>query len=121
MKELIQMIARALVDRPELVNVESVKGGSTSILKVSVGVEDTGKVIGKKGRTANALRTILKAVAAKEKKRVALEIEDNLHRPPSAEREMIPEGMSHWEKNDILPPFAERRSDGNERKRWHAF
>lgn len=77
MKEIIQMIAQALVDRPEAVNVEVVDGNYTSILRVSVGRGEAGKIIGKKGRTADALRIILNAIAAKEQKRIVLEIQDD--------------------------------------------
>ncbi len=76
MKELIEVIARALVDEPDTVSVTEVYGSNTSILELTVAKADLGKVIGKKGRTAGALRTILSAVSAKEKKRVVLEIVD---------------------------------------------
>lgn len=74
MKEIIQTIAKALVDQPDLVFVTEIGGANTSILELSVAKEDIGKVIGKQGRTAGALRTILSAVSAKEKKRAVLEI-----------------------------------------------
>ncbi len=74
MKELIKTIARALVDEPESVSVSEVGGMHTSILELTVAKTDIGKVIGKQGRTADALRTILSAVSAKEKKRALLEI-----------------------------------------------
>jgi predicted RNA-binding protein YlqC (UPF0109 family) len=81
MKEIAEMIAQALVDRPETVSITSVDGNATSILKLSVGQGETGKLIGRQGRTANALRIILTAIASNEKKRVVLEIEDELRRP----------------------------------------
>jgi predicted RNA-binding protein YlqC (UPF0109 family) len=74
MKEIIQIIAKALVDQPELVFVTEIGGTNTSILELKVAKADIGKVIGRQGRTAGALRTILSAVSAKEKKRAVLEI-----------------------------------------------
>ena len=76
MKEMIEMIVRALVDEPELVSVSEVGGRHTSILELTVAKADIGKVIGKQGRTAGALRTIMSAVSAKTKKRTLLEIVD---------------------------------------------
>ena len=76
MKEIIQTIAKALVDEPDLVSVTEIDGMQTSILELKVSKSDIGKVIGKKGRTATALRTILSAVSAKTKKRAVLEIMD---------------------------------------------
>jgi predicted RNA-binding protein YlqC (UPF0109 family) len=74
MKELIKYIAQALVDNPEQVSVEEVEGNQTSVLELKVAKEDLGKVIGKQGRTARAMRTILSAASAKIKKRTVLEI-----------------------------------------------
>ena len=74
MKDLIQHIAEALVDQPEKVHVEAVEGNQTSVLELKVAKEDLGKVIGKQGRTARSMRTILSAVSAKVKKRTVLEI-----------------------------------------------
>ena len=74
MKELIYYIARALVDNPEQVTVSEVQGNQTSVLELKVAKEDLGKVIGKQGRTARAMRTILSAASAKVKKRTVLEI-----------------------------------------------
>jgi predicted RNA-binding protein YlqC (UPF0109 family) len=74
MKELIKYIAQALVDNPEQVRVEEVEGNQTSVLELKVAKEDLGKVIGKQGRTARAMRTILSAASAKVKKRTVLEI-----------------------------------------------
>jgi hypothetical protein len=74
MKELIDYIARALVDHPEQVSVSEVEGNQTSVLSLKVAKEDLGKVIGKQGRTARAMRTILSAASAKIKKRSVLEI-----------------------------------------------
>ena len=74
MKELITQIARALVDHPDQVSVSEVEGNQTSVLELKVAKEDLGKVIGKQGRTARAMRTILGAASAKAKKRTVLEI-----------------------------------------------
>lgn len=74
MKHLIETLAKALVDFPEQVKVTEVEGENTSVIELSVAKEDLGKVIGKQGRTARALRTILTAASAKIKKRAALEI-----------------------------------------------
>ena len=74
MKDLINYIARALVDHPEEVSVTEVEGNQTSVLELKVAKEDLGKVIGKQGRTARAMRTILGAASAKLKKRTVLEI-----------------------------------------------
>ena len=74
MKELITYIAKALVDHPEEVEVSEVEGNQTSVLELKVAKEDLGKVIGKQGRTARSMRTILSAASAKMKKRTVLEI-----------------------------------------------
>ena len=74
MKDLIKYIAQALVDNPEQVSVSEVEGNQTSVLELKVAKEDLGKVIGKQGRTARAMRTILSAASAKIKKRTVLEI-----------------------------------------------
>ncbi len=74
MKDLIGYIAKALVDNPEDVTVSEVEGNQTSVLELKVAKEDLGKVIGKQGRTARAMRTILSAASAKIKKRTVLEI-----------------------------------------------
>jgi len=74
MKDLIKYIAESLVDNPEQVAVKEVEGNQTSVLELKVAQEDLGKVIGKQGRTARAMRTILSAASAKLKKRTVLEI-----------------------------------------------
>ena len=74
MKDLITLIAKALVDSPEQVSVNVLEGSQATVLELNVAKEDLGKVIGKKGRTAKAIRTILNAASAKEKKRAVLEI-----------------------------------------------
>ena len=74
MKDLVQYMAEALVDEPEKVQVNVVEGENSIILELKVAPEDIGKVIGKSGRTAKAMRTILSAAATKLKKRSILEI-----------------------------------------------
>lgn len=74
MKDLIEYIAKALVDRPEEVRVLEVEGEKTSVIELSVAKEDLGKIIGKQGRTARAIRTILTAASTKLRKRSVLEI-----------------------------------------------
>ena len=74
MKELIMFIAQELVDLPDQVSVDEIEGNQTSVIELKVAKEDLGKIIGKQGRTARSLRTILGAASAKERKRVVLEI-----------------------------------------------
>lgn len=74
MKDLVKYIAQALVDNPEQVTISEVEGNQTSVLELKVAKEDLGKIIGKQGRTARAMRTILSAASAKLKKRTVLEI-----------------------------------------------
>jgi len=74
MKELIEYIAKALVDNPDQVYVSEVTGEQTSVLELKVAKEDLGKVIGKQGRSARAMRTILSAASTKLRKRTVLEI-----------------------------------------------
>ena len=74
MKDLITYIAKALVDKPEEVVVTEIEGEQTSVLELKVAKEDLGKVIGKQGRTARAMRTILSAASTKINKRSVLEI-----------------------------------------------
>lgn len=74
MKELLETIARALVDYPDEVTVNEVEGDNITILELRVSKEDMGKVIGKQGRIAKAVRTVVKAAAVKENVRVAVEI-----------------------------------------------
>ena len=76
MKDLVGYIAASLVDNPEQVAIEEVAGDQASVLELKVAKEDLGKIIGKKGRTAQAIRTILNASSAKTKKRTILEILD---------------------------------------------
>ncbi len=74
MKDLVEYIAKALVDNPDQVKVSEIEAEQTTVLELSVAKEDLGKVIGKQGRTARAIRTILSATSAKVRKRVVLEI-----------------------------------------------
>lgn len=76
LKDLIKTIAEALVDQPEQVSVTEVGGDHISVLKLRVAKTDIGKIIGKGGRNANAIRTILSSVSAKNKRRALLEIEE---------------------------------------------
>lgn len=74
MKKIIEIIARALVDEPDFVSVSEVGGAHTSILELRVAKTDIGKIIGKQGRTAGAMRTILSAVSAKTRRHAVLDI-----------------------------------------------
>jgi predicted RNA-binding protein YlqC (UPF0109 family) len=74
MKDLIAYIAKALVDKPEEVVVTEIEGHQISVIELKVAKEDLGKIIGKQGRTALAIRTILSGASAKLKKRSSLEI-----------------------------------------------
>ena len=74
MKNLVEMIVRALVDNPDEVNITETAGESIIILEISVSADDVGKVIGKEGRIANTIRTVVKAAAAKLDKKVTVEI-----------------------------------------------
>jgi len=74
LSDLISFIAKALVDDPDAVEVRAVEGERTLVLELTVGDGDLGKVIGKDGRTARAMRTLLAATSAKQSKRAVLEI-----------------------------------------------
>jgi predicted RNA-binding protein YlqC (UPF0109 family) len=74
LRELIDYMAKALVDHPEQVEVSELQGEQTSVIELRVAKEDLGKVIGKQGRTARAMRTILSAASTKIRKRAVLEI-----------------------------------------------
>ena len=74
MGELVKVIAKALVDFPEQVSVNEVEGNTSIIVELKVAPEDMGKVIGKQGRIAKAIRTVVKAAATKDNKRVIVEI-----------------------------------------------
>lgn len=74
MKELIEIIAKALVDEPDQVRVTEIEGEKVTIIELRVAPSDLGKVIGKQGRTARSIRTLLNATATKLRKRAVLEI-----------------------------------------------
>jgi len=74
MRELVEYVAKSLVDNPDQVEVKEVAGEQTSVLELKVAQPDLGKVIGKQGRTAKAMRTILAAASTKQGKRFVLEI-----------------------------------------------
>ncbi len=74
MKEMIEYIAKSLVDDPNAVEVTEIEGSTSIILELRVAPEDMGRVIGRNGRVANAMRTLLRVQAAKQGKRVTLEI-----------------------------------------------
>lgn len=74
MKDLVEVIAKALVKNPEQVNVSEMPDGNGTVYELRVAQEDMGKVIGKQGRIAKALRTVVKAAATRENKKVTVEI-----------------------------------------------
>lgn len=74
LKDLIEYVAKSLVDNPDAVQVQEVEGEQTSVIELKVAKEDLGKVIGKQGRTARAMRTIMGAASTKSRKRSVLEI-----------------------------------------------
>jgi hypothetical protein len=74
MKELVEYIVKALVDKPEAVEVKETQGESVTILEIRTAPEDSGKVIGREGRIANSIRTIVKAASAKQNKKITVEI-----------------------------------------------
>jgi len=74
LRNLVEVMAKALVDLPDQVNVAEVEGEQTTVIELKVAKEDLGKIIGKEGRTARSLRTILAAVSTKLRKRSVLEI-----------------------------------------------
>jgi len=74
MKELVQYLARSLVNNPEAVEVKEIQGDTASVLELRVAKEDLGRIIGRQGRTAKSIRTLLHAVATRDHRRVVLEI-----------------------------------------------
>ena len=74
MKELVQYLARSLVNNPDAVEVKETQGESASVLELKVAKEDLGRIIGKQGRTAKSIRTIMNAAASKANRKVVLEI-----------------------------------------------
>lgn len=76
MKNLLELIVKQLVDHPDDVNINEISGEQTCVFELRVNKEDLGKIIGKQGRTARSIRTLLSAAAVKDSKRVMLEIID---------------------------------------------
>jgi predicted RNA-binding protein YlqC (UPF0109 family) len=74
MKELVQFLARHLVNHPDMVEVKETQGETASVLELKVAKEDLGRIIGKQGRTAKSIRTILNAAASRTNRKVVLEI-----------------------------------------------
>jgi len=74
MKELVQLLARSLVNHPDAVEVKEIQGDTASVLELRVAKEDLGRIIGKQGRTAKSIRTILNAAASRANRRIVLEI-----------------------------------------------
>jgi predicted RNA-binding protein YlqC (UPF0109 family) len=74
MVELVEAIAKSLVDHPEAVDVKEIQGRTATVIELRVAPEDMGKVIGKQGRIAKAIRTVVKAAATKANKKIAVEI-----------------------------------------------
>jgi predicted RNA-binding protein YlqC (UPF0109 family) len=74
MKNLLEKMVAALVDHPEDVNISEINGEKTVVYELRVNPDDVGKVIGKKGRTINAIRTVMKAITVKDEKKVMLEL-----------------------------------------------
>ncbi|MDR1452604.1 MAG: KH domain-containing protein [Candidatus Margulisbacteria bacterium] len=74
MNNLVELLVKALVDNQEQVNVSETSGNSITVIEISVAPEDVGKIIGKEGRIANAIRTVVKAAGAKQNKKVTVEI-----------------------------------------------
>jgi len=74
MRELVEYIVKSLVDKPEAVSVNETQGETVTIIEIRTAPEDSGKVIGREGRIANAIRTIVKAASAKQNKKISVEI-----------------------------------------------
>lgn len=74
MKDLVEYLVKALVDNPDQIQINETQGEAVTIIEIKVANEDVGKVIGKEGRIVNAIRTVVKAAAAKQQKRVTVEI-----------------------------------------------
>jgi predicted RNA-binding protein YlqC (UPF0109 family) len=82
LEELLRNIISKIVDKPSEIEIDTVPGEHTTIIKWKVAKEDTGKVIGKQGRTADAIRTILKSIGGKLSRKVILEIKDTYTQEP---------------------------------------
>lgn len=76
MKETLEVVIKNLVDNPEEVSINEVNGEKSTVLEVKVAEQDMGKVIGKQGRIAKSIRTVMKAIASKDKKRITIEFMD---------------------------------------------
>ncbi len=112
MKELIELIAKSLVDNPENVEVSQIDGEQSSIIELKVAPDDIGKVIGKQGRTAQAIRIILGAVGMKLEKRFNFEIIEKDERPrPWPEPEPKPEPKPESESEPEPEPKPEPESE----------
>ena len=79
LRTLIEFIAKSLVDHPDHVDVKEIEGEKTTIIELRVAEDDLGKIIGRHGRTAKAMRTVINAAATKEQKRAVLEILESDH------------------------------------------
>src|ERR1041385_9230481 len=96
MKELVQYLARYLVNNPDAVEVKETQGDTASVLELKVAREDLGRIIGKQGRTAKSIRTILNAAASRTNRKVVLEIvEDKYRRPHDAESPSLAARTAH--------------------------
>ncbi|MFH1826535.1 MAG: KH domain-containing protein [bacterium] len=84
MRDLVEYIVKALVDKPDQIEVKETAGESVTIIEIKAAPEDLGKIIGREGRIANSIRTITKAAAAKQNKRISVEILTD-DKKPSAE------------------------------------
>ncbi len=114
MKELIELIAKSLVDNPDNVEVSQIDGEQSSIIELKVAQEDIGKVIGKQGRTAQAIRIILGAVGMKLKKRFNFEIiekDERLHPWPKPESEPEPKPEPEPESEPESEPEPKPESE----------
>ncbi len=115
MKELIELIAKALVDNPDKVQVSQLDGEQSSIIELKVAQEDVGKVIGKQGRNAQAIRVILGAAGMKLKRRFNLEIIEKGERPhPWPKPESKPEPESEPESEPKPEPEPEPEPEKEE-------
>jgi len=97
MKELIENIAKSLADAPSQVRVDEIEGTNSVVLELHVAPEDMGRIIGRKGRVANAMRTLLRVLAAKQGKRVTLEIVESPVAEAAAE-EVVAEEVASLEE-----------------------
>jgi len=105
MKELIEYIAKTLVDDPSQVQVDEIEGTSSVVLELHVAPEDMGRIIGRKGQVANAMRTLLRVLGGKEGKRVTLEIVESLLAEAAAE-EVVAEEVAPVEEEAPMEEAA---------------